>query len=247
MYGVRTPDISAAMIARLYFEKYGATRTDLAAIAMASRKYGSLNPNAIIQDRISLEDYLAAPMMAAPLCLFDYPQVAEGSACVLVTSADRARDLRKPPVYISGVQPIPAGRKEAAWTYPGFGVGQQRSGAYNASPQPVYKMAGVDQSAIDALFIYDAFSIQVWMALERWGFCKPGEAAAFTQGSRIELHGDLPINTNGGYLSEGHLMGWNTHVELVRQLRGECGERQLSNVEVVQWATTRGDSLIYRR
>jgi acetyl-CoA acetyltransferase len=85
------------------------------------------------------------------------------------------------------------------------------------------------------------------MALERWGFCKPGEAAAFTQNGRIELGGELPMNTNGGLLSEAHIMGWNHQVEAVRQLRGECGQRQIKDVGIIQWANAYGDSLIYHR
>ncbi len=92
-------------------------------------------------------------------------------------------------------------------------------------------MAGITPEDVDALFTYDAFSILAWIALERWGFCKPGEAPAFTQGGRIEVGGELPMNTNGGLLSEAHIMGWNHQVEIVRQLRGECGPRQVKDVE----------------
>jgi len=108
-------------------------------------------------------------------------------------------------------------------------------------------MAGIAPRDIDALFSYDAFSILPWIALERFGFCKPGEAAAFTQDGRIELGGALPMNTNGGLLSEGHIMGWNHQVEIVRQLRGECGPRQIRDAAIIQWANAYGDSLIYRR
>jgi acetyl-CoA acetyltransferase len=97
------------------------------------------------------------------------------------------------------------------------------------------------------LFTYDAFSILAWVALERWGFCKPGEAAGFTQNGRIELGGELPLNTNGGLLSEGHIMGWNHQVEIVQQLRGDCGSRQIQSAETIQWANAYGDSLIYHR
>jgi acetyl-CoA acetyltransferase len=98
---------------------------------------------------------------------------------------------------------------------------------------------------IDALYSYDAFSILPWIALERFGFCKPGEAADFTRDGRIELGGALPMNTNGGLLSESHVMGWNHQVEIVRQLRGECSPRQVAGARVIQWANAYGDSLIY--
>jgi acetyl-CoA acetyltransferase len=164
-----------------------------------------------------------------------------------VTTSERARDLQQRPVYISGMQGLPGGREEFIWAYPGFGMAQQAACDYHAGLQPVYQRAGVTPADIDALFTYDAFSILVWMALERFGFCSPGEAAAFTQEGRIALGGALPMNTNGGLLSEGHIMGWNHHVEIVRQLRGACGERQVVQAEVIQWANAYGDSLIYRR
>jgi acetyl-CoA acetyltransferase len=111
----------------------------------------------------------------------------------------------------------------------------------------VYKMAGITHNDVDALFTYDAFSILAWIALERFGFCKTGEAATFTQDGRIEVGGELPMNTNGGLLSEAHIMAWNHHVEIARQLRGECGQRQVKDCEIIQWANAYGDSLIYRR
>jgi acetyl-CoA acetyltransferase len=164
-----------------------------------------------------------------------------------VTTSERAKDLKKPPVYISGMQGLPAGREEFIWAYPGFGAAQQDVCDYQAGKQPVYHMADVTHKDIDALFTYDAFSILAWTALERWGFCKPGEAVAFTQNGRIELGGELPMNTNGGLISEAHIMGWNHQVEIVRQLRDECGQRQIPNAQVIQWANAYGDSLIYRR
>jgi acetyl-CoA acetyltransferase len=182
-----------------------------------------------------------------PLHLLDYCLINDGAACVLVTSDERAKDCKKPPVYISGMQGLPAGRHEFIWTYPGFGTSQQDVFDYEPGVQPVYEMAGVSPKDIDVLFSYDAFAILAWTALERFGFCGQGEAAAFTQGGRIEVGGELPMNTNGGLMSEGHIMGWNHQVELVRQLRGECGERQVANAEIAQWANAYGDSLIYRR
>jgi acetyl-CoA acetyltransferase len=145
------------------------------------------------------------------------------------------------------MQGLPASHEEFIWAYPGLGVAQQSVFDYDASGHPVYKMAGIALKDVDALFTYDAFSILPWIALERWGFCKPGEAAAFTQDSRIEIGGELPMNTNGGLLSEGHIMGWNHQVEIVRQLRGECGARQVKDAEIIQWANAYGDSLIYHR
>ena len=108
-------------------------------------------------------------------------------------------------------------------------------------------MAGVKPKDIDALYTYDAFSFLPWVALERFAFCGPGEAAAFTQDGGIELGGRLPMNTSGGLLSEAHLNGWGNHIEIVRQLRGECGERQVKDIEIAMYGAAYGDAIIYRR
>jgi acetyl-CoA acetyltransferase len=247
VYGMTSPGAGAALVAQKYFSKYGATSRQLAAVAVALRKHASLNPAAIMREPITVEDHQNSRFVCEPLHLLDYCLINDGAACVIVTTSERARDRKKSPVYISGMQGLPAGREEFIWAYPGFGVSQQVAGDYKAELQPIYQMAEVTHKDISALFTYDAFSILAWTALERWGFCQPGEAAAFSQGGRIELGGALPMNTNGGLLSEGHIMGWNHQVEIVRQLRGECGPRQIADAQVIQWANAYGDSLIYRR
>ena len=131
------------------------------------------------------------------------------------------------------------------WAHPGFGTAQQDTFDWSPGSQPVHAMAGTTPADIDAFFTYDAFSPLVWLALERWGFCGLGEAKDFTQNGRIEVGGELPTNTNGGLLSEAHVMGWNHQVEIVRQLRGECGPRQIEGAEVIQWGNVYGDSIIF--
>ena len=247
VFGMTSPGAGAALVAQKYFDRFGATSRDLASVAVAFRKHASLNPGAIMREPITVDDHQNSRFVCEPLHLLDYCLINDGAACVLVTSSERAKDCKKPPVYISGMQGLPAGRHEFIWTHPGFGTSQQEVFDYEPGVQPVYEMAGISPKDIDVLFSYDAFAILAWTALERFGFCGQGEAAAFTQGGRIEVGGELPMNTNGGLMSEGHIMGWNHQVELVRQLRGECGERQVSNAEVAQWANAYGDSLIYRR
>src|SRR6267378_2354230 len=187
----------------------------------------AMNPLAIMREPFDVEEHQRSRYVCEPLHLLDYCLINDGAACVIVTTTERARDCRKRPVYLSGTQGLPATREEFIWAYPGLGVAQQSVFDYKAELQPVYKMAGITPRDVDALFTYDAFSILAWIALERWGFCKPGEAPEFTQGGRIEVGGELPMNTNGGLLSEAHVMGWNHQVEIVRQLRGECGPRQV--------------------
>ena len=247
VYGMTSPGAGAALVAQKYFARFGATSRQLASIAVALRKHASLNPAAIMREPITVDDHQNSRFVCEPLHLLDYCQINDGAACVIVTTSDRAQDLKQRPVYISGMQGLPGGREEFIWAYPGFGISQQEEFSYKPGLHPVYQMAGVTPKDIDAFFTYDAFSILVWTALERWGFCGQGEAAAFTQNGRIELGGELPINTNGGLISEAHIMGWNHQVEIVRQLRGECGARQVADAKVIQWANAYGDSLIYRR
>jgi acetyl-CoA acetyltransferase len=247
VFGMTSPGAGAALVAQKYFKRFGATSRQLAAVPVAFRKHASLNPVAIMRAPITAEDHQHSRFVCAPLHLLDYCLINDGAACIIVTTSERARDLQKLPVYLSGMQGLPGGREEFIWAYPGFGTAQQEVFDYTPGLQHVYQMAGVTPEDIDALFTYDAFSILAWTALERFGFCSQGEAAAFTQDGRIELGGALPMNTNGGLLSEGHIMGWNHQVEIVRQLRGECGQRQVVNARIMQWANAYGDSLIYRR
>ncbi len=245
VYGMTSPGAGAAMVARRYFQRYGTNSRALAAVPIAFRKHASMNPIAMMREPFDVEEHQRSRYVCEPLHLLDYCLINDGAACVIVTTSERARDCRKRPVYISGMQGLPGSREEFIWAYPGLGVAQQSVFDYKTELQPVYKMARITPDDVDALFTYDAFSILAWIALERWGFCKPGEAPDFTQGGRIEVGGELPMNTNGGLLSEAHVMGWNHQVEIVRQLHGECGPRQVSDARIIQWANAYGDSLIY--
>jgi acetyl-CoA acetyltransferase len=245
VYGMTSPGAGAALVTRRYFERYGTDSRALAAVPVAFRKHASMNPIAMMREPFDIETHQRSRFVCEPLHLLDYCLINDGAACVIVTTAERARDCKKRPVLISGMQGLPASREEFIWSYPGLGIAQQSVFDYKAELQPVYKMAGITPDDVDALFTYDAFSILAWIALERWGFCRSGEAAAFTQGGRIEIGGELPMNTNGGLLSEAHIMGWNHQVEIVRQLRGECGARQVKDARIIQWANAYGDSLIY--
>jgi acetyl-CoA acetyltransferase len=249
VYGLTAPAAGAALAAQRYFALYGATSAELAAVPIAFRKHAMLNPQAIMRTPLTVEDHQNSRWVVEPLHLFDCCIVSDGAAVVLVTSAERARDGKKPPVWIGGMQGMHAGRDEFLFAPPGLGIGVQRFFRYTPTEDElgVYRMAGVDQRDIDALYTYDAFSPLVWFVLERFGFCGVGEAAAWTQKGRIELGGELPMNTSGGLLSEAHVSGWNSIVEIVRQLRGECGERQVNDARVMQWATAWGDSTILHR
>lgn len=248
-YGALSPVLGAALAAQRYFHMYGGGNEDLAPIAVAFRKHARLNPHAVRHAPMSIEDYSKSRWIVEPLRLFDCCQNNDNAACMIITSAERARDCAKPPVHISGMQGVHAGPQFHNLTLPGLGVAQQRVYKYTPTKEDLYsyQMAGITQKDVDALITYDAFSPLVLFGLERFGFCGPGEAREFVKNGRIELGGELPINTSGGLLSEGHAVGWNLHIEAVRQLRHECAERQVKDAKIIQYASFLGESVIYRR
>jgi acetyl-CoA acetyltransferase len=248
-YGLTAPAGGAALAMSRYMALYGATREQLATVALTLREHALLNPIAIQKQRLTLEDYLAARYVVEPLCLYDCCMVTDGAAVVLVTSAERARELRQPPVYVSGMQGLRSGPDEFIFAPPGLGINQQRPGRVTPKDrdQDVYRMAGIARGDVAGLYTYDAFTPLVLFVLERFGFCGPGEAAAWIQDGRIRLGGELPVNTSGGLHSEAHVSGWNSIAEMVRQLRGQAGPRQIAGAEFLQWATVWGDSVVLRR
>jgi len=248
-YGALSPAFGAAIAAQRYFHMYGGSNADLAPIPVAFRKHAGMNSNALRRNPLSIEDYLKARWIIEPLRLLDCCQINDGGSCIIVTSAERARDCKKAPVYISGMQGVHAGPQFHNLTLPGLGVAQQKVYPYVPTQDDLYayQMAGITQKDVDVLATYDAFSPLVLFMLERFGFCGPGEAREFVKGGRIEIGGELPINTSGGLLSEGHVGGWNLFIEAIRQLRHECGERQVKDATIAQYACFLGESIIFRR
>ena len=248
-YGLTAPAAGAALAWRRYMSLYGATTDALGEVAVTLRSHARRNPNAVMRKPMTLDDHRASREVVAPLRLFDCCIVSDGAVVVLVTSAERARDLRKPPVLVSGMQGIRAGRDEFIFAPPGLGINQQRPGRVTPRPEDgdAWRMAGIEQSDVDGLYTYDAFTPLVLFVLERFGFCAPGEAHQWVGDGRIALGGALPVNTSGGLMSEAHVSGWNSIAEIVRQLRGEAGERQIAGVRHLQWATVWGDSIVFRR
>ncbi|MYI83415.1 MAG: thiolase family protein [Chloroflexi bacterium] len=213
---------------------YGTTEEQLAAIPVALRKHATLNPNAIMRERpMSTEDYLNARYIVEPLRLFDYCLVNDGGVALIVQRADLARERRREPVLVSGF----------GWSELSVDATQLRPRikdfyfpAHHDVVAQVYPMAGVTQRDIDVYATYDSFSVHLLFTLEGFGFCGEGESGAFIQDGRIEVGGELPCNTSGGMLSESYMQSWNQQVELVRQLRGGLGERQVEGAEVAQYA-----------
>jgi acetyl-CoA acetyltransferase len=203
-----------AMIAQRHMSEFGTTSEQLGAIAVACRKHGAANPDAQLRQPITLEEHQASRWIAEPLHRDDCCLVSDGAAAVVVTSAERARALGVPdPVPILGF-----GQGQTSWDVP------QRpsltSTAATVSAAKAFAMAGVKPGDVDVAQIYDCFTITVLMTLEDYGFCAKGEGGRFVEDGRIEIGGDLPINTSGGLLSETGMPGMQLILEAVRQVRG---------------------------
>jgi acetyl-CoA acetyltransferase len=225
--GTNAPAQFYAHMARRHMELYGSTSEQFAEVALTCRAHAQLNERAMMRKPMSLADHQNSRMIADPFRLFDCSLEGAGAAAVVISSAERARDLRCAPIYIGGCA---EGHPDSP-----SAITQRRDltrlGIANAAPI-AFAMAGVTHADIDVAEIYDCFTYIVLCQLEDLGFCAKGEGGHFVANGRIRLSGDLPINTHGGLLSEAHIGGMNHIVELVRQLRGDCGERQVTNAEV---------------
>ena len=241
-YGLTSPGAASAFQARLHFDTYGTTSAQLAAVPIAQRKHAILNPQAIKKEPLTVEKHQQSKFICEPLHVYDYCLINDGGVALIITSAERAKDMPKKPVFITGM-----GRQDTYRNSSLPNVNLWRDSMPKAADM-VYGMADVTRADVDAVMIYDSFSINIWFSLENFGFCREGEAGDFTQGGRIELGGELPVNTHGGHLSESYMQGWLHQVEAVRQLRHECGERQVKDAELIQYICRANvaSSLIYR-
>jgi acetyl-CoA acetyltransferase len=226
-YGLRMPMGSYALAASRHMAVYGTTSEQLAQIAVSTREWAALNPRARFRDPITIDDVLSSPMEASPLHLLDCCLVTDGAGAFVMTSAERARDLRKPAVYVLG----------AATCHDHQIISQMPDLATTAgtvSGPRAFEMAGVKPGDVDLLMGYDSFTITQLLHFEDLGFCAKGEGGAFVEDGKIGPGGSLPTNTNGGGLSYTHpgMYGMFLIVEAVRQLRGECGARQVADASI---------------
>jgi acetyl-CoA acetyltransferase len=242
-YGMTSPGAFHALMMRRHMEQYGTTTDQLGAIAATFRKHASLNPDAVMRTPFTLEEYRAARYICEPLRLLDYCLINDGGVAMIVTSSDRARDLQKAPVYLRGFGQASALAgstfpPEDYWRAPMRQVAEDAYGMARARPQDM-----------DALMIYDNFTPTVLFSLEGFGFCPPGESGPWVAEGKLNLGNEFPCNTSGGHLSESYMQGWALNVEAVRQVRGECGARQVKDAALVQYMTAAPviTSIIYGR
>jgi acetyl-CoA acetyltransferase len=212
-----------AMAYRRYMYLHGATREEMATLAVNQRRNANLNERALFRDvALSRDDYLSARYVADPLCLFDCDVPVEGCAAFVVTTAERARDLRQPPAYLAAGAQNTSGRR----TLISYVLDDYMACGGTLAGQ-LWRDAGLGPGDMDAAQLYDGFSPSVYYWLEAAGFCGRGEAHSFIQEGRIALDGDLPVNTFGGSLSEGRLHGMGHLAEAALQVTGRAGRRQV--------------------
>ncbi|MFJ8066843.1 acetyl-CoA acetyltransferase [Psychrobacillus sp. NPDC096426] len=226
-FGFPYPLGSYALAAQRHMHQYGTTSEQLAEVAVAARQWAMKNPKATKRDPLTIQDVLDSPMISSPLHLLDCCLVTDAGGAIVLTSAERARTLKKKPVYLLG-----AGESHSHRSISSMPDLTETAARY--SGEAAFKMAGVSQSDVDLLMLYDAFTINVILFLEDLGFCPKGEGGAFVSNGRIAPGGQLAVNTNGGGLSNCHpgMLGIFLIVEAVRQLRGETGERQLDKCDI---------------
>ncbi len=219
-----------AMYANAHMARFGTTEEDMARVTVKNRMYGSKNPNAMFQKPVTVEEVLKSRPVSAPLKLFDCCANADGAACLIVASSERAKKLSGNPVWVAGLglasSPMSlAGRKGPLTS---FDVSK------NAA-KPAYEMARVRPSEVDVAEVHDSFSITEILNYEDLGFAKPGKGAKLLRNHETELGGKVPVNVDGGLLAKGHPVGAtgaSQLVTLVRQLRGEAGDLQVEGAKI---------------
>ncbi|MDH1302960.1 thiolase [Achromobacter sp. GD03932] len=223
-YDPPLPVAAYALAASRHMHQYGTTRKQLSEVAVAARKWAQLNPEATMREPLSLADVEAARPVCAPFTVRDCCMVSDGAGAFVLTRSDRARDCARKPVYVMG-------NATAVWNRQVSSMHDLTVTAAFESGKRCYEMAGVSAKDMDLAMLYDAFTINTILFLEDLGFCQKGEGGAFVDDGGIAPGGRLAVNTNGGGLSCVHpgMYGVFLMVEAVRQLRGECGERQLKD------------------
>ena len=226
-YGNYGANPGYAMAARRHMHLFGTTSEQLGAIAVSQRKWAQMNPWAQMRKPLTLEEHQNSRFIAEPLHLFDCCLVSNGGIAVIVTSAERARSLKQPPVYVLGMGQASPGDNQRTDHEPGIYTGAKQSGA------KALAMAGITLQDIDICELYDCYTYTVLVTLEDYGFCQKGEGGAFVSDGKLAPGGSLPTNTGGGQLSSYYMWGFTPLSEAVVQARGQGGERQVPKNDLI--------------
>ena len=221
------PSTAYALAASRHMHEYGTTREQLAEVAVAARQWARLNPVAWEKNELTIEQVLSSRMVSYPLTVRDCCLVTDGGGALVMTSAERARHLSKPPVFVLGCG-------ESYSHHSISNMADLTVTAARESGAKAYAMAGISPADVNVRELYDAFTLTTLLFLEDLGFCAKGEGGLFVADGKLRPGGALPTNTNGGGLSYGHpgMYGIFLSSEAVRQVRGESGARQVAGCEV---------------
>lgn len=246
-YGLLAPGQCMALWARRYMYEHGLADAQfeeiLGTIAVTQRAYANRNPDAMMRDRpLSLDDYRAGRVISSPFRVYDYCLESDGACAVVLTTAERARDLRQRPVYVSGAVQSLSPRSEPVPVY----TSSLTQLAHRGMVDQLYRMAGVGPDDVDVASFYDATSIMVLFGLEDFGFAPRGKGGDFILAGGIGPGGRLPVNTSGGHLSEAYIHGMNHITEMVKQLRGTA-RSQVEGAEVGLVVSGGASALVLRR
>jgi len=214
-----------------YLSRHRVPEETLGHVLIQQRENAALNPIAAWPEPITMQQYLADPYVLWPFRELDLSRVSAGGVALILASGEIARDLEKPPVYLRAV-----GRRQAARLWDNDD--HLLCGTMRDVAEVVYGEAGVTPADIDVLVTSDACTAHFVHTLENYGFCEEGQAPELLAAGETRIGGRIPVNPNGGQLGEGYLVGWLHHAELVRQLRGECGPRQVKGARIGQYTAT---------
>src|SRR5438034_1132645 len=227
-----------ALAARRHMHLYGTTSEQLGAIAVAQRKWAQMNPHAQLTKPMTLEDHQSSRLVVDPFHLFDCCLVSNGAVAVIMTTAERASELRQPPVYVRAAAQAAPGDNQRSGRDPAIVTGAKRPG------ELAFSLAGITRDEVDVLELYDCYTYTVLVTLEDYGYCAKGEGGAFVEDGKLGPGGSLPTNTGGGELSAYYMWGMTPMSEGVIQARGGGGERQIAKNDLVL-VTGHGGTLDY--
>jgi acetyl-CoA acetyltransferase len=219
--GMASPGHSFSILTQRHMHQYGTKREHFGHVAVNQREFASTRPTALRTEPLTMDDYLNSRMISDPLCLLDYTMESDGAVAAIITSAERAKDLRQRPVYIMGSAHGGMGRwSTAIFTWFQMPDEYFASSGHRPVAKRMFEMAGISAAEVDVALLYDHFGPMVVMQLEDYGFCPIGAGGPFVAEGNTRLDGTIPVNTHGGHLSEAYIIGM-THVrEAVEQLRG---------------------------
>ncbi len=222
----------AAMPAQRHMDMFGTTEEQFGAHVVAQRWHASMNEDALLREPLTIDDYLASRYIAKPVHLLDCDYPVDSASAVIYTAEDRARDWNKKPVWVEAATCSSVGTSFDQ-------LDMNENSPFHAASE-LWKRTDLTPEDVDCAQLYDGFTIIVFQWLEALGFCKLGEAGPFIEAGNTRLGGSLPVNTDGGACNVGRRHGANFCIESVRQLRGECGPRQVPDAEVAVWANAVG-------